>query len=193
MRTLRKRCKRTPGTLDMEVTFAWYETQAVLARRYFRQIDEVVQIAVGKTDKTDLFEIGEMELALDSMVHNKGPATMDSVWKSSVRSFSTTLSDCYHCTIITLMSLKFNGVWKRAVAIYFSNEGRNKSNSLPTVLFICFSRLGRCAIRLADFLESNNMLDGRQYVFCRSHSTVNVMRNNFQDGDKFLLTFLIQH
>lgn len=56
-----------PVTLELpdgELASIWDEIQDILPRRCFRQVDEVVQTTIIKTDDPDLFDIKDLELAL---------------------------------------------------------------------------------------------------------------------------------
>lgn len=63
--------------LDVTLELPNGETQDVLARLYLRQVDEVVQTAITKTGDPDIFDIDELELALDLIAHEKAPGHDD--------------------------------------------------------------------------------------------------------------------
>lgn len=51
----------------------WQDTQNALARHHFRQVDEVVQAPIFKTNDPDLFAMSELKLAISSKELDKAP------------------------------------------------------------------------------------------------------------------------
>lgn len=133
----------------------------------------VVQNAVGNTDEPDLFEISELESTLDSMTHNNARGHDGSSLEIIREIFQHHPQWLLFLYNHYLKEFYFSRSWKRAVAVHFRKEGRNKSN-ISSYRLIC-PALGKrkmCATSLFNFLEKNNVLDCRQYIFRTNQSVI---------------------
>lgn len=66
---------------DRDVASTWDEIQDALVSHHLRQVNDVVQTPITKTDDLDLFVIEEQKFLLESMANDKRQAMTDTVWK----------------------------------------------------------------------------------------------------------------
>lgn len=135
---------------------------------------------VHKTYDPDLFDIGELEMAIDSMVHDKA---------SCHDGFSLVIiREIFHCHPQWLPSLynqclkesKFPQSWKLAVGVYFPKKGKRQEQLCFLPSYLSASRDWESAgqnVRIPTGKLPGDPWRARQQAiyFLRNHSTVDAL------------------